>query len=284
MPHDTNNQKTTIITVSGIVQGVGFRPFIWQLANDMGLKGEVLNNGQGVQILLNFTRNEQDIFLKRLETESPPLSKISNVETSEATEFQQFESFQIRKSQQGEMKTQISPDAATCPACIKEITTVGEHRYRYPFTNCTHCGPRLSIIYEAPYDRATTSMAPFKMCEICEGEYEDPNDRRFHAQPIACPNCGPKLELKWLNENITPPFELKQDDLIIETANLIKAGFIGAIKGLVGFHLSCLANDGNLVEELRKRKKRSNKAFALMCKNGAQAKNMAYSPIKLLNC
>lgn len=272
MPHNTNNQKTTIITVSGVVQGVGFRPFIWQLANDMGLKGEVLNNSQGVQIILNFTSYEQDIFLKRLETENPPLSKISNVEISEATEFQQFESFQIRKSQQGEMKTQISPDAATCPACIKEITTVGEHRYRYPFTNCTHCGPRLSIIYEAPYDRATTSMAPFKMCEICEGEYEDPNDRRFHAQPIACPNCGPKLELKWLNETIAPPFELKQDDLIIETANLIKAGFIGAIKGLGGFHLSCLANDGNLVEELRKRKKRSNKAFAVMCKNGAQAK------------
>lgn len=274
MPHETNKHKTSLITISGIVQGVGFRPFVWQLANDMGLKGEVLNNGQGVQIILNFCEDEQEQFLKRLEAEIPPLAKITKIKTSAALKFRPFQSFTIRPSEQSEMQTQISPDAATCKACIKEITSPTEHRYNYPFTNCTHCGPRLSIIYEAPYDRSATSMAPFKMCDQCQKEYEDPSDRRFHAQPIACPNCGPVLELKWLSETTEQSIDINQEDAIKNAAELIKAGFIGAIKGLGGFHLCCLARDGDLVETLRKRKKRSNKAFALMCKDSAQAKEI----------
>lgn len=274
MPHETNKHKTSLITISGIVQGVGFRPFVWQLANDMGLKGEVLNNGQGVQIILNFCEGEQEQFLKRLEAETPPLAKITKIETSAALKFRPFQSFTIRPSEQSEMQTQISPDAATCKACIKEITSPTEHRYIYPFTNCTHCGPRLSIIYEAPYDRSATSMAPFKMCDQCQKEYEDPSDRRFHAQPIACPICGPELELKWLSQTSEPSNVINQEDAIKNAADLIKAGFIGAIKGLGGFHLCCLARDGDLVETLRKRKKRSNKAFALMCKDSAQAKEI----------
>lgn len=274
MPHETNKHKTSIITISGIVQGVGFRPFVWQLANDMGLKGEVLNNGQGVQIILNFNEGEQEQFLKRLEAEIPPLAKITKIKTSVAHKFQQFLSFRIRPSEQSEMQTQISPDAATCKACIKEIMSPNENRYRYPFTNCTHCGPRLSIIYEAPYDRRATSMAPFKMCDQCQKEYEDPGDRRFHAQPIACPNCGPELELKWLSQTTKPSTNIVQEDVIKNAAELIKAGYIGAIKGLGGFHLCCLARDGDLVETLRKRKKRSNKAFALMCKDSTQAKEI----------
>jgi len=276
MPHETNSQKTSIITITGIVQGVGFRPFVWQLANDMGLKGEVLNNGQGVQIILNLKGDEQGKFLNRLETETPPLAKITKIEITEVPQFQKFQSFKIRPSEQGEMKTQISPDAATCKACIKEITSPKEHRYNYPFTNCTHCGPRLSIIYEAPYDRATTSMAPFKMCDKCQKEYEDPSDRRFHAQPIACSTCGPELELKWLCQTTQPSILINQGEPIKVAADLIKAGFIGAIKGLGGFHLSCLASEGKLVEELRRRKKRSNKAFALMCRDCAQAKNYGF--------
>lgn len=272
MPDQEFNKKTSIITISGIVQGVGFRPFIWQVANDMGLTGEVLNNGQGVQILINFKEGEEEKFLNRVKTNCPPLANITKIETGSTPEYKPFKNFKIRPSEQGEMRTQISPDAATCKACLDEVKSPEEHRYHYPFTNCTHCGPRLSIIYEAPYDRATTSMAPFEMCPICKSEYENPNDRRFHAQPIACPNCGPQLELVWLNKNNPKPKEFDDADPLISTANLIKAGYIGAIKGLGGFHLSCVANNEALIEELRLRKKRSNKAFALMCKDREQAK------------
>ena len=271
MPDQEFNKKTSIITISGIVQGVGFRPFIWQVANEMGLAGEVLNNGQGVQILINFKEGEEAKFLKRVKANCPPLANITNIQIDEAPEFQPFKNFKIRPSEQGEMRTQISPDAATCKACVSEIFSPDEHRYHYPFTNCTHCGPRLSIINEAPYDRATTSMAPFNMCPICKSEYENPADRRFHAQPIACPKCGPQLELIWLNKNKPQPPELNGSVPLLSTANLIKAGYIGAIKGLGGFHLCCLAKDEDLVKELRDRKKRSNKAFALMCKDSKQA-------------
>lgn len=272
MPEQEFNQQTSVITISGIVQGVGFRPFIWQLANEMGLTGEVLNNGQGVQILINFKAGEEEKFLKRVKADCPPLANITKIETGTTPTFQTFKNFKIRPSEQGEMRTQISPDAATCKACRDEVLSPDEHRYHYPFTNCTHCGPRLSIIYEAPYDRATTSMAPFEMCPICKSEYGNPNDRRFHAQPIACPNCGPQLEVVWLNETKPQPKEFDDTAPLKSTANLIKAGYIGAIKGLGGFHLSCLALDDALVEELRHRKKRSNKAFALMCKDSKQAK------------
>jgi len=266
--------QTISITVSGIVQGVGFRPFVWQLATQMGLKGQVLNNSQGVEVLLNTTEGQAETFVSRLKSEHPPLAKIAHVNVERAATQHSFEQFTIAKSQKGDMQTQVSPDAATCPACIEEINSPTERRYHYPFTNCTHCGPRLTIINEAPYDRATTSMASFEMCQACRTEYEDPNDRRFHAQPIACPNCGPSLELVWLNEKQHHP-AFDQDPLQA-TANLLKAGFIGAIKGLGGFHLACLATNEETVKALRTRKKRSNKAFALMVKDIATARRYGH--------
>ena len=262
------------IKVSGIVQGVGFRPFIWRLATEMGLKGEVLNNSAGVLIHLEASQEQAENLATRIEREHPPLAQLSAIELSENTVKKRYTNFSITKSKKGEMQTQISPDAATCDACCEEIFNPEERRHNYPFTNCTHCGPRLTIIHEAPYDRATTSMAPFIMCDECRAEYENPNDRRFHAQPIACPKCGPKLELVWLNK--TEPEPEHQADPLRAASSLIKAGYIGAVKGLGGFHLACLANSEQIVTELRRRKKRSNKAFALMVKNCDIAKSYVH--------
>ena len=275
MDDDNSKKAPTIkeplaIKVTGIVQGVGFRPFIWRLATEMGLMGEVLNNSAGVLIHLKATRPEAETLISRIKSEHPPLAKIGGTELTASKTQQEYSSFSITQSDKGEMQTQIAPDAATCKACVKEIITKSERRYRYPFTNCTHCGPRLTIIREAPYDRATTSMAPFIMCPDCGAEYENPMDRRFHAQPIACPACGPTLELVWLGETQEKP-ELDPDPLTA-TIELLKAGFIGAIKGLGGFHLACLSDQDTIVTSLRQRKKRSNKAFALMVKDVKTAK------------
>lgn len=265
------HHKSHIIEVSGTVQGVGFRPFIWQLATEMGLKGEVRNNSSGVEIILSCKEDELTRFKSRMENEHPPLAEINSIQTKTEANQIDYQDFSISQSQSGKMKTQITPDAATCPDCIEEIFNPAERRYKYPFTNCTHCGPRLTIILEAPYDRATTSMAAFPLCPDCQKEYDNPSDRRFHAQPIACPVCGPLLELSFLSTN---PEQKDMPDIaepITETAKLIQAGKIAAIKGLGGFHLACLATSADTVSELRRRKKRSNKAFALMVKNEEMA-------------
>lgn len=271
MKSDNQFQKTHILEISGIVQGVGFRPFIWQLANNMGLKGEVRNNSQGVEIILHCGDNDLARFEARMTNEHPPLAEIISIHSSPHEASSDYAGFSISPSQSGKMKTQITPDAATCPACIDEIFSLQERRYHYPFTNCTHCGPRLTIIHEAPYDRATTSMAPFILCPDCQKEYENPADRRFHAQPIACPACGPSLELSFLKDQSGQPEMTNLSDLIAGTADLIRKGKIAAIKGLGGFHLACLATNTEIVAELRHRKKRSNKAFALMVRNAEMA-------------
>lgn len=290
MSQNIPEKQTISIVVNGIVQGVGFRPFVWQLAKDMGLNGEVLNNNQGVQIVLNVNAAEQNTFLNRLEAEAPPLANITNIQTENLSVPKYFKNFRICPSKSlpaDRMSTQISPDATTCPACIEEVFNSAERRYKYPFTNCTHCGPRLSIIYEAPYDRKTTSMAAFEMCTECQTEYDDPADRRFHAQPIACPKCGPALKLILLKEEEAEQSIDLTEDPIQVAAKLIKAGKIGAVKGLGGFHLTCLATDEVLVKELRSRKKRSNKAFALMCKDQVQAQKygeFSKEELELLEC
>ncbi|MDY7024588.1 MAG: acylphosphatase, partial [Cyanobacteriota bacterium] len=184
------------IRVRGIVQGVGFRPTVYRLAQDCGLCGEVCNDGEGVLIRVVGDRNTIDTFIYRLQTEPPPLAKIESIHRSPYTGDRTFTNFTIVESKANKIRTKISPDAATCQACKQEIFNPLSRFYRYPFTNCTHCGPRLSIIKKLPYDRKNTSMATFELCGDCQQEYEDPENRRFHAQPIACHICGPKVTLE----------------------------------------------------------------------------------------
>ena len=185
------------IRVRGLVQGVGFRPTVWRLARRFGLLGEVLNDGEGVLIHAWGEQAALDAFRHALATEPPPLARIDSIEIAPGEARFKGEGFHIVESQAGAVRTGVAADAATCPACLADIRDPSNRRYRYPFTNCTHCGPRLSIVHAIPYDRATTSMDAFAMCHACLAEYRDPAGRRFHAQPNACPVCGPKV---WLED------------------------------------------------------------------------------------
>jgi len=254
------------IRVRGIVQGVGFRPTVWRLARDEQLVGEVWNYGEGVEIHAWGSASSLERFVQRLRDEPPPLAEISEilVDSLDAA-ISAPADFRIVDSRSGETHTDIAADAATCPACLREILNPADRRYRYPFTNCTHCGPRLSINREIPYDRVNTSMAPFTMCPTCQGEYDDPADRRFHAQPNACPECGPRL---WLEDSQGTRLEPQEDeDAVTLTARLLSEGKIVAIKGLGGFHLACDAGNHEAVETLRQRKQRYHKPFALMARD-----------------
>lgn len=241
------------IRVRGQVQGVGFRPFVWTLARRLDLTGEVLNDPEGVRIDLHGA--DLDGFLDALRAEAPPLSRITGVETA-PLDGPAPDSFTIAASQGSGAETRVTPDAATCPACLDE--TRGDGRRRgYAFTNCTHCGPRFTILKGLPYDRAQTTMAPFRLCPACRSEYEDPSDRRFHAQPVACPDCGPRL---WLEaEGREQP-----GDAMTEAARRLLRGQILAIKGLGGFHLACDATNADAIATLRIRKHRPTKPLALM--------------------
>ncbi len=252
--------------VRGLVQGVGFRPHVWRLAHELGLTGEVLNDGEGVLISAYGDPAALAGFRERLSREAPPLSRIDVIEESVLAGTPPGTDFVIVESRPGRVRTGIVPDAATCPQCLADIRDPGNRRYRYPFANCTHCGPRLSIVRAIPYDRANTSMAAFPMCPACAAEYADPADRRFHAQPNACPACGPGL---WLEG---PAGELAEGETVegdpIERARaLILDGAIVAVKGIGGFHLACDAADGDAVERLRARKHRYAKPFALMARD-----------------
>ncbi len=248
------------IRVRGVVQGVGFRPTVWHLGRQHGLTGQVLNDGEGVLIDVWGATSQLDEFVTALDKQSPPLARIDSIEqqaldTSPATDFL------IVESQQSGSHTSIVADAASCQPCIDESLDSENRRYRYPFTNCTHCGPRLTIIDGIPYDRANTSMAGFILCSSCRKEYEDPANRRFHAQPNACPVCGPKV---WLTPAVEDAAAI--DDL--ETAcSLLQQGHILAIKGLGGFHLACDATNVETVALLRERKRRYAKPFALMARD-----------------
>ncbi|WP_239649684.1 acylphosphatase [Methylocucumis oryzae] len=179
------------IRARGVVQGVGFRPTIWRLAQRFGLTGAVWNDGQGVMIHVYGRAADMDAFIAAIPNELPPLARLETLEVADLPDLTSPNSFAIVTSQQGAITTAIAADAATCPDCLADISDPNNRRYRYPFTNCTHCGPRLSIVNRIPYDRSHTSMATFSQCALCQQEYDDPSDRRFHAQANCCPVCGP---------------------------------------------------------------------------------------------
>jgi len=246
--------------IRGAVQGVGFRPFIHRLAGRFGLNGWVNNSPQGVFLEVEGPRETLLQFLRCLETEKPPHSSIQSIKSS-WLETAGYANFAIRPSEEtGGKTTLVLPDIATCPECLREILDPANRRYRYPFTNCTHCGPRFSIIESIPYDRPNTSMKSFTMCPECRAEYDDPRDRRFHAQPIACPVCGPQLEL-W-----TPTGEivLSGDNALRAAAIALRRGKIVAVKSLGGFQLLAAAHNDETILRLRNRKQRKGKPFALM--------------------
>jgi hydrogenase maturation protein HypF len=255
----TENPVRLIISVRGVVQGVGFRPFVYQLVTRHGLKGWVCNTSEDVKIDLEGEQAALDQFLIELEATAPPLALIESVSTT-SEEPVGYERFEILKSVAEEGKYQlVSPDVATCSACLKEVLSPDDRRYRYPFTNCTNCGPRFTIIEDIPYDRPKTTMRHFQMCPECQQEYDNPLDRRFHAQPNACPRCGPSLELVD-NRGVA----VGAEDTLSETGRLLREGSIVAVKGLGGFLLACDATNEKVVKLLRERKKRPSKPFAVM--------------------
>ena len=258
------------ILIQGIVQGVGFRPFVYGLASRHGLKGWVLNDERGVQIEVEGPEEEVERFLEGLHR-PPPLARIESIRIEDLPPAG-YEGFEIRESQKGEGRsTLISPDIATCDDCLRELFDPGDRRYRYPFINCTNCGPRFTIIRDIPYDRENTTMAPFRMCPDCLREYHDPLDRRFHAQPNACPVCGPRVELfRADGEKVEVP------DPLAETVRLLREGRIVAIKGLGGYHLACDPFSEEAVSRLRRRKYREDKPFALMCRDLKAASELCY--------
>ena len=258
--------------VHGAVQGVGFRPFVYRLATELKLNGWVLNSSQGVFLEVEGGSAAVRQFLLRLEKEKPAPAIIQSFEFS-FLDAVGYENFEIRSSEEhGAKSVFILPDLATCAECQKEILDPANRRHRYPFTNCTHCGPRFTIIEELPYDRPNTSMKKFPMCEACEEEYHDPLDRRFHAQPNACPVCGPHLEL-WNADGKTMT---REDKALRETAEKIRAGQILAVKGLGGFHLLVDARNEKAVTELRARKRREAKPFALMIPSLESAREICH--------
>ena len=249
------------IRVRGQVQGVGFRPFVWQLAQEFGLRGRVWNDAEGVGIEAAGERLEG--FVAAISARAPKLARVDAVEVS-GFAGEVPEGFEIAESRGRGAETRVTPDAATCPDCAAEIRGTGRRR-GYAFTNCTHCGPRFTILKGLPYDRAETTMAAFPMCADCRAEYADPGDRRFHAQPVACPACGPRL---WLEEGGR---EVPGDPVALAVARL-KAGEVLAVKGLGGFHLACDAANPAAVALLRDRKRRPSKPFALMGHEAALAR------------
>ncbi|PSB34894.1 carbamoyltransferase HypF [Stenomitos frigidus] len=260
-------QQRLQIVIQGAVQGVGFRPFIYRLATELGLVGWVNNSAQGVVIEVEGSRSQLDTFLLRLDQEKPPRSHIQSLEASCLNPVG-YAAFEIRASVVGEKTAIVLPDLSTCPDCLQEIFDPTNRRYRYPFTNCTNCGPRFSILEALPYDRPNTTMQRFKLCQHCQTEYENPLDRRFHAQPNACPHCGPHLEL-WSQ---TSELLASDDNALNMAADAIRQGKIVAIKGIGGFHLCVDARNEKAVQRLRQAKHREAKPFALMYPSMASIK------------
>ncbi|QAU23171.1 carbamoyltransferase HypF [Dyella sp. M7H15-1] len=273
------------VRVTGTVQGVGFRPTVYRLALACGLNGEVLNDSDGVLIRLVGAPHDLRDFLHRLPNEAPPLAKIDSIAATESADAREYHGFHIADSRHAAGRTDVAADAAVCQACLDEISDPQQRRYLYPFTNCTHCGPRLSIVRGIPYDRPTTTMAAFAMCPECAREYGDPLDRRFHAQPIACHACGPTLTLH--EHGIPLQFDTHSHSRetvarqLQHLCHALTAGKIVALKGLGGFHLCCDATRREAVVTLRKRKAREAKPFALMAADVSEVRRYCHvSPLE----
>ncbi len=250
------------VVVRGVVQGVGFRPFVYRLAGEEGLAGSIGNDTDGVAIAIEGPAERIEAFLRRLRAEAPPLARIDAVATRETAPMGEHGFKIVASAVRGQVSTGIPADAATCADCLRELLDPADRRYRYPFLNCTNCGPRFTITRRIPYDRPQTSMARFKMCSACQAEYDDPANRRFHAQPNACWECGPRL---WLAR--AAGAEIAADDPVTACVERLLAGEIMAIKGIGGFHLSVDATNENAVMRLRERKRRYGKPLAIMVRD-----------------
>lgn len=262
-----------LIRVSGVVQGVGYRPFVYTLATSMGLTGWVLNDTLGVQTEVRGAVPRLNAFTAALRDDAPLLARVDEVRVEARTSApgDAAEGFEIRRSERtGKSDTIVAPDSHVCGDCLREVLDPTDRRYRYPFTNCTHCGPRYSIVKGLPYDREQTTMAPFVMCDECRGEYEDPADRRYHAQPNACPECGPRLTLSGPDGPLA-----EADDALHATTAALAAGRIVAVKSVGGFHLAVDARNAAAVARLRRRKKRDSKPFAVMVADLTAAARLA---------
>ena len=255
--------KRQRIFITGCVQGVGFRPAVYRLARALGLSGFVFNETRGVTIELQGKEEKIAEFLARLQTaDKPPLAQIKSSKAVDIAIIKAENEFTIKASDaRGQALSQVTADMAACPDCLAEMNDKNDFRYRYPFINCTNCGPRYSLIKSIPYDRPNTTMSAFKMCAKCAAQYNDVTDRRFHAQPVACAACGPKI---WLTDTKGKTIQAESDSSIAQTAHLLLAGKIVAIKGVGGFHLAVDALNNQAVERLRRRKKRDAKPFAMM--------------------
>ena len=271
------------ISVKGVVQGVGFRPFVYGLATQLNLHGWVCNTSGGVEIVIDGQNSNVEKFIQSLSLKRPPLARIDSIRVQEAPDDPSL-NFEIRESQSIPGAYQpISADMAICPDCERELFNPKDKRYLYPFINCTHCGPRFTIIKDIPYDRPNTTMADFPMCDQCRAEYTDPLNRRFHAQPIACPDCGPFVELRETHSQF-PTSDPRISSIEIRVSAILKArrllreGYIVAIKGLGGFHLACDASNPYTVAELRDRKGRIDKPFAVMAANITAAASVCNLP------
>lgn len=268
----SGNEMTSAysIRVRGVVQGVGFRPFVYRLARENRLAGWVINAEEGVEICVEGEECGLQAFLRDLKTQPPPSSSVSAIEM-EAAEPAGLAEFTIRESRRRERPTvRISPDLPVCEACLRELFDPGNRRYRYPYINCTNCGPRYSVVLRLPYDRPNTTMAPWPLDAYCAQEYGDPENRRFHAQPVACAACGPQVSLLADRETVQG-----SDESIRRTAELLRWGAIVAIKGIGGYHLACDARNAATVAALRERKYRKEKPFALMARDLAIARELA---------
>ena len=259
------------IRVSGQVQGVGFRPFVYKLARELGLAGWVRNDSEGVEIAVEGEHPQVMRLIERLQSEPPVLARVEKVTHDLAQTTTGLQGFSIAESREGKVLTGIAPDMATCPECLAELFDPANRRYRHPFINCIHCGPRYTLTARLPYDRANTSMAKFAQCPACQLEYDTPTTRRFHSQPNACPACGPRLSLfdaQWNPVSSTDP--------VAATAIRIGAGLIVAIKGIGGYHLVCDARNAQAVAMLRGGKRREEKPFAVMVLNTRSARHYAH--------
>ncbi|MDX6597216.1 MAG: hydrogenase maturation protein HypF [Gaiellales bacterium] len=259
--------------VQGVVQGVGFRPFVYRLAREEQLGGFVLNDERGVVLEVDGSSDHVLSFLARLARESPPLAVVERDDCNPLVSTGEREFRIVESVRSGEADALVAPDAATCDDCLAELRDPRDRRFRYPFVNCTNCGPRFTIVRGVPYDRPATTMAGFAMCAACQAEYDDPGDRRFHAQPNACSACGPRARL--LDRDGEPLHLPDSGDAIRAAAHLLAGGAVLAIKGIGGYHLACAAADEHAVRELRARKRREDRPFALMARDLAAAGALA---------